>query len=90
MQAAGIRRRYITPRRPEQNAKVECSHSIDDEEFWQRHSFASRDEAAAALQTWERRYNQGRFSMALRGHTPSEVLEAELSADSHASTGVSS
>ncbi|HZT76592.1 MAG TPA: helix-turn-helix domain-containing protein, partial [Vicinamibacterales bacterium] len=35
VQAAGIRHRYITPRRPEQNGKVERSHRIDDEEFWQ-------------------------------------------------------
>jgi len=33
VQAAGIRHRYITPRRPEQNGKVEHSHRIDDEEF---------------------------------------------------------
>ena len=43
--------------RPEQNGKVERSHRIDNEEFWQRHSFASFDEAAAALESWERRYN---------------------------------
>jgi transposase InsO family protein len=79
VQAAGIRHRYITPRRPEQNGKVERSHRIDDEEFWQRHSFNSFDEAAAALESWERRYNHERFSMALRGHTPDEVLAAKLS-----------
>lgn len=33
---AGIRHRYITPRRPEQNGKVERSHRIDEEEFWSR------------------------------------------------------
>ncbi len=31
---AGIKYRYIQPRRPEQNGKVEGSHRIDDEEFW--------------------------------------------------------
>src|SRR5262245_12810214 len=54
VQAAGIRHRYITPRRPEQNGKVERSHRIDDEEFWQRHSFASFDDAVVALEGWER------------------------------------
>jgi transposase InsO family protein len=78
VQAAGIRHRYITPRRPEQNGKVERSHRIDDEEFWQRHSFASFDDAAVALEAWERRYNHERFSMALSGHTPSEILAAKL------------
>jgi transposase InsO family protein len=91
VQAAGIRHRYIAPRRPEQNGKVERSHRIDDEEFWHRHSFASFDDAAAALEVWERRYNHERFSMALRGHTPSEVLSAKLPARNQpASTGVSS
>jgi transposase InsO family protein len=92
VQEAGIRHRYITPRRPEQNGKVERSHRIDDEEFWQRYSFSSFDDAAVALEAWERRYNQERFSMALRGHTPSEVLAAKLGArmDSQASTGVRS
>ena len=90
VQAAGIRHRYITPRRPEQNGKVERSHRIDDEEFWQRESFASFDDATVGLQAWERRYNHERFSMALRGHTPIEILAAKLSAQATnrlASTG---
>jgi transposase InsO family protein len=93
VQAAGIRHRYITPRRPEQNGKVERSHRIDDKEFWQRHSFSSFDEAAAALEAWERRYNHERFSMALRGHTPNEALAAKLAAaqlDPIASAGIRS
>ena len=64
VQAAGIGYPYITPRRPEQNGKVERSHRIDDEEFWQRHSCVSFDDAAVALEAWERRYNHERFSMA--------------------------
>jgi transposase InsO family protein len=39
VQAAGVRHRYITPRRPQQNGKVERNHRIDDEEFWHRHDF---------------------------------------------------
>jgi hypothetical protein len=38
----------------------------------------------------ERRYNHDRFSMALHGHTPSEILAAKLSAQAThqlASTG---
>jgi transposase InsO family protein len=72
-------RTRTTPRRPEQNGKVERSHRIDDEEFWQRESFAGFDDAIIALEAWERRYNHERFSMALRGHTPSEILAAKLS-----------
>jgi len=39
VEAAGIRHRYIRPRRPQQNGKVERSHRIDNEEFWNRHRF---------------------------------------------------
>ena len=90
VQAAGMRHRYITTRRPEQNGKVERSHRIDDEEFWQRQAFASLDDATIGLEAWERRYNHEHFSMALRGHTPSEILAAKLSAQASnrlASTG---
>jgi len=79
VQAAGIRHRDITPRRPEQNGKVERRHRIDDEEFWQRESFSCFDDATVGLEAWERRYNHERFSMALRGHMPSEILAAKLS-----------
>lgn len=90
VQEAGIRHRYITPRRPEQNGKVERSHRIDDEEFWQRESFVSFDAATVGLDAWEHRYNYERFSMALCGHTPGEILAAKLSAQPNnqvASTG---
>ena len=40
-QEAGIRHRYIRPRRPQQNGKVERSHRIDHEEFWSKQSFDS-------------------------------------------------
>jgi transposase InsO family protein len=49
LQAAGIRHRYVTPRRRQQNGKVERSHRIDNEEFWQRHTFASFDDPRAIL-----------------------------------------
>ena len=39
IERAGIRHRYIQPRRPEQNGKVQRSHRIDAEEFWGRQSF---------------------------------------------------
>lgn len=74
----GIRHRYIKPRRPDQNGKVERSHRVDAEEFWGRHTFASFEAAAAALPEWEREYNDVRFSMALHGRTPAEKLAAVL------------
>jgi len=72
---AGLGHRYIRPRRPQQNGKVERSHRIDNEEFWNRHRFGSFDTAETALRDWETRYNRERISMALKGRTPIERLE---------------
>jgi transposase InsO family protein len=77
-QDLGVRVRYIRPRRPEQNGKVERSHRIDDEEFWGRYAGQDFDAATDALAAWEYRYNHERFSMALRGRTPLEKLAAKL------------
>jgi transposase InsO family protein len=74
VQTLGIRHRYIKPRRPQQNGKVERSHRIDQEEFWGRARFADFDAAAAGLRAWETRYNHQRFSLALQGRTPAEKL----------------
>jgi transposase InsO family protein len=76
VEAAGIRHRYIRPRRPQQNGKVERSHRIDNEEFWGRHRFQDFEVAAVALRDWETRYNYERFSLALQGRTPAEKLAA--------------
>jgi transposase InsO family protein len=76
VEAAGIRHRYIRPRRPQQNGKVERSHRIDDEEFWSRHDFGDFTHAADALRRWEHAYNHERFSLALQGRTPVEKLAA--------------
>lgn len=76
VQQAGIRHRYIKPRRPQQNGKVERSHRIDNEEFWDRHDFDRWADAATALSGWESHYNTERFSMALQGRTPAEKLAA--------------
>jgi transposase InsO family protein len=80
VEAAGIRHRYIKPRRPQQNGKVERSHRVDQEEFWSQHDFATRDEADGPLADWSRRYNHERFSLALQGRTPVEKLQAKQAA----------
>ena len=77
VEAAGIRHRYIKPRRPQQNGKVERSHRVDQEEFWSQHDFATRAEADEPLSDWARRYNHERFSLALHGCTPAEKLQAK-------------
>ena len=50
----GDRHRYIRPRRPQQNGKVERGHRIDQEEFRGRHWFTDFDGVATALRVWER------------------------------------
>jgi transposase InsO family protein len=78
VQEAGIRLRYIRPRQPQQNGKVERSHRIDTEEFWRREAPPDFMTALPALQAWERRYNFARFSVALKGETPAEKLQRLL------------
>jgi len=80
VQALGIRHRYIKPRRPQQNGKVERSHRIDQEEFWGRRRFDDFDAAAVGLRAWERHYNHERFSLAIQGRTPAEKLTALMPA----------
>src|SRR5262245_4083818 len=43
VQETGIKHRYIKPRCPQQNGKVERSHRVDAEEFWGRHDFGSHE-----------------------------------------------
>src|SRR4029450_2260086 len=76
VEPAGTRPRYIRPRHPQQNGKVERSHRIDNEEFWGRHRFPDFEAAAEALRGWEDQYNHGRFSLAPPGRTPAEKLAA--------------
>ena len=78
VEAAGIRHRYIRPRRPQQTRKVERSHRIDHEEFWSRQTFPDFDAASVALRGWEATYNYQRLSLALKGRTPAEKLAATL------------
>lgn len=74
LQEAGIRPRYIRPRRPQPNGKVERRHRIDQEACWSRRQFETFPEADVAIQGWERTYNVDRFSVALHGETPAEKL----------------
>jgi transposase InsO family protein len=78
VQDAGVTLRYIRPRQPQQNGKVERSHRIDAEEFWRREAPPDFMAAVPALLAWERRYNFERFSVALKGETPAEKLQRLL------------
>ena len=80
-----IKHVYIRPRTPHLNGKVERSHRIDDEEFYQLldkdgisvdiHLFNKK------LREWEDYYNYDRPHGALQGQTPFERLINKTKAD---------
>ena len=79
-----IRHAYIRPRTPHLNGKVERSHRVDDQEFYQ---LLDRDGISddihlfnAKLREWEDYYNYHRPHGGLDGQTPYERLMAKKSA----------
>jgi transposase InsO family protein len=84
LEALDIRHAYIRPRTPHLNVKVERSHRIDDQEFYQLldkngitddiHLFNEK------LREWEDYYNYHRPHGALDGQTPYERLVAKTRA----------
>jgi transposase InsO family protein len=80
----GIRHVYIRPRTPHLNGKVERSHRVDDQEFYQ---LLDRDGVSDdihlfndKLREWEDYYNYHRPHGALDGQTPYERLLAKAKA----------
>ena len=73
----GVGHRYIKPRTPRLNGKVERSHRIDAEEFYRLLEGAVIDDANVfnnKLRQWEDYYNYHRPHGALGGQTPYERL----------------
>jgi transposase InsO family protein len=84
LEAQDIRHVYIRPRTPHLNGKVERSHRVDDQEFYQ---LLDRDGIADdihlfndKLREWEDYYNYQRPHGALDGQTPYERLLAKTRA----------
>jgi len=84
LEAQDIRHVYIRPRTPHLNGKVERSHRVDDQEFYQ---LLDRDGIADdihlfndKLKEWEDYYNYQRPHGALDGQTPYERLLAKTRA----------
>ena len=84
LEALDIRHAYIRPRTPHLNGKVERSHRVDDQEFYQ---LLDRDGISddihlfnAKLREWEDYYNYHRPHGALDGQTPYERLLAKTRA----------
>ena len=74
----GVGHKYIKPRTPRLNGKVERSHRIDAEEFYGLLDGAVIDDAKVfnnKLQEWEDYYNYHRPHGGLEGQTPYERLK---------------
>lgn len=79
LQDRGIRHVYIKPRTPRLNGKVERSHRIDGDEFYQfLDPNLDLDGLHEKIAAWERYYNYERPSAALDGKTPYERLQEKL------------
>jgi transposase InsO family protein len=74
----GIKHRHIKPRTPRLNGKVERSHRIDDDEFYDRYKFDNKQDFLEALNLWQREYNEERPHGSLDGLTPKEMLTKKL------------
>ena len=85
LETRDVRHVYIRPRTPHLNGKVERSHRVDDQEFYQ---LLDRDGVTddihlfnEKLREWEDYYNYHRPHGALNGQTPYERLMAKTRAD---------
>ncbi len=72
----GASHRLIPPRTPSLNGRVERSHGIDDEEFYNLRRYQGRRELELAFGRWLFHYNHTRPNMALNGKTPIQTLRA--------------
>lgn len=74
IRALGASHRLIPPRTPRLNGRVERSHGIDDQEFYNLRRYQTRRELEMAFRRWLFHYNHTRLHMALSGKTPIEAL----------------
>jgi transposase InsO family protein len=77
----GIEHRYIKPRTPRLNGKVERSHRIDEEEFYRMLKGVVIDNSELfneRLQEWENFYNFQRPHGSLSSRTPFERLQERI------------
>lgn len=75
LRTKGIRHVFSHVRRPQENAYVERSHRIDEEEFWSLGPFGTTvAELRSRFSLYLTQYNTERPSWALQGRTPVDVL----------------
>ncbi len=68
----GITHKFIRPRTPEHNGKVERSHRIDQEKFYRTLRFHSLDDLRSQGARWNRRCNE-MPRMVLKLKSPNQV-----------------
>ena len=73
-----MRHIYIKPRSPNLNVKVERSHHIDQQEFYQLLSYTDDVDLNKKLESWEQFYNFDRPHGSFEGETPYERLRSLL------------
>lgn len=81
----GMTHRYIKPRTPRLNGKVERSHLTDKEEFYQLLTYTDDVDLNEKLREWESFYNYHRPHGAHKGRTPYEVLKEKMQASNEES-----
>lgn len=74
----GINHKYIKPRTPRLNGKVERSHRTDKLEFYQLLTYIDDVDLNEKLAEWENYYNYNRPHSAMNGKTPYERLREKL------------
>jgi transposase InsO family protein len=74
----GMRHIYIKPHSPQLNGKVERSHRIDQEEFYQLLTYVDDVDLNKKLESWEKFYNFDRPHGTFEGRTPYERLRSLL------------
>lgn len=77
----GIIHKFIRPRTPEHNGKVERSHRIDQDKFYRTLRFYSLDDLRKQGKVWNKKYNN-MPKFVLKCKTPNEV-ELELIDEFH-------
>ena len=74
----GMRHIYIKPGSPQLNGKVERSHRIDQEEFYQLLTYTDDVDLNKKLEYWEQFYNFDRPYGSFDGITPYEKMRSLL------------
>ena len=74
----GMIYRYIKPRSPHLNGKVERSHLTDKREFYQLLNYKGDVDLHKKLKHWETFYNMCRPHFGLKGRAPFEILKMKL------------